>query len=85
MNAIVLEFPSTIRAEIRALAKAAHTFSRLSVQKRQWAQGAALAGQMDTAAKWHADANRLRVQAADHIAAAMNKKDFWNSAWRYEP
>lgn len=75
MNAIVVEQPSAVKATIRSLARAAHTLSRVSVQKAQWAREAERQGKPDLAARYQAEADEKREHAEWHLRQAMQKKD----------
>jgi hypothetical protein len=63
-------------AQIRALARLARTQSRLSVQYRQWAAEAELAGRLDAYHRWSKEAAKLRTNAKWHIHQAMITKDY---------
>jgi len=75
MNALVIEHPATVKADIAALARLAHTQSRLSVQYEKWALEAEKEGKEVAANRWAAESVRLRTSATWHIAKAMERKD----------
>jgi hypothetical protein len=78
VNAILVQHPAVVKAEIAALARLAHTQSRLSVQYENWAREAEQQGKEAAANRWAAESIRLRNQAWWHLSKAMERKE-----WRY--
>ena len=75
MNAIIIEHPAAIKAEISSFASLAHTLSRLSVQKAQWAREARMQGKSAVAARFETESVKQRVEANWYLVQAMNRKD----------
>jgi len=75
MNAIIIEHPAAIKAEIRSFASLAHRLSRLSVVRAQWAREARLQGKSAVAERLENEAAKKRVEANWYLVQAMNRKD----------
>jgi hypothetical protein len=75
LNAIVIEHPARIKAEIRSFASLAHTLSRISVQRAQWAEEAEAQGNINAANRFAKEAAEKRFQANWYLQKAMDRKD----------
>lgn len=75
MNAIIIEHPASIKAEIRSFASLAHRLSRISVQRTQWAREARMQGKTAIAERLENEAAKKRSDANWYLVQAMNRKD----------